>query len=129
VPPKKVALRFSKFVIKRSAKKWIKSGGTECQFPFPERFCTQRAREGLGQAVYYRGTPGVWSRSVSPRHEVGAPLVVGSVYYLSCWLLGDRIYGPYGSTDLWYRLRNGGYVSDALLYTGTNYVISGVAHC
>ena len=53
----------------------------------------------------------------------------GNVYYLTCWLLGARVAGPYGNTDLWYRVTNGGYVSDALLYTGTNYVIPGVVHC
>jgi hypothetical protein len=129
VPPKKIAKTVAKRVIKRAGRKWLTSGGTECVFPFPDRFCTQRARNGLGQALYWGGPPGVWSRTYSPRREISSPLVVGQVYYLTCWLLGDRIYGPYGSTDLWYRVTNGGYVSDALLYTGTNYVIRGVAHC
>ncbi len=80
--------------------------------------------------MYVGGVPGVWTRSYSPRQLFGPSLVVGRVYYLTCWVLGDRINGLYGSTtNLWYRVTNGGYVSDAFLYTGTDYVINGVEHC
>ena len=129
VPPKRIAKTVAKRTIKRAGKKWILSGGTECVFPFPQQFCTQQARNGLGQALYFGGPPGVWNRGFSPRRQISAPLLVGRVYYLTCWVLGDRVNGPYGSTNLWYRVANGGYVSDALLYTGTNDVIRGVAHC
>jgi hypothetical protein len=129
-PPRRIATRFSKRVIRRSVSEWLSSGGTECQFPLPESFCSVRTRWGLGQALWYNGLrPGVWNRTYSPRFQVRQPLVPGYVYYLSCWRLGDRISGPYGSTNLWYFVPNGGYVSDALLYTGTNSVISGVRHC
>jgi hypothetical protein len=123
-------IKVGKAAVKRAGRKWVLSGGTECVFPFPEKFCSTPARWGLGQALWYRGRrPGVWNRSYAPMYEISLPLVPGQVYHLTCWLLGDRVYGPYGYTNLWYRVRNGGYVSDALLYTGTNDVISGVAHC
>ena len=71
----------------------------------------------------------MWSRPFGARHEVNAPLIPGQVYDLTCWALGDRVYGPFGYTNLWYRLTLGGYVPDALLYTGTNNVYPGVRHC
>jgi hypothetical protein len=130
-PPRKIVLRVGKAAVRRAAREWITSGGTECVFPFPERFCSvANTRWGLGQAVWYNARPpGVWNRTFRPRYEISAPLVPGKVYYLTCWGLGDRVYGPFGYTNLWYRVANGGYVSDALLYTGTNDVIPGVAHC
>jgi hypothetical protein len=130
-PPRRIALRVGKRAVKRAGKEWLESGGTECVFPFPEKFCSvATTRWGLGQAVWSNGRPpGVWNRTYAPRREISEPLVPGKVYYLTCWLLGDRVYGPFGSTNLWYRVTNGGYVSDALLYTGTNDVIPGVAHC
>jgi hypothetical protein len=35
-----------------------------------------------------------------------------------CQTLGSRVSGTYGTTRLWNRLINGGYVSDAYVYTG-----------
>ncbi len=132
MPPKKIAQKVAVSAIKRSGRKWLESGGTVCVFPFPQAFCIAQEERvwGLGQAVWYNGLrPGVWNRTYSRQYEVTQPLIPGSVYYLTCWQLGDRVDGPWGSTDLWYRVVSGGYVSDALLYTGTNAVIAGVAHC
>ncbi len=129
-PPTKLVLRVGKAAIKRAGKEWLMSDGTECVFPFPERFCSVPRRWGLGQALWYNGLrPGVWNRPYGARHQISDQLVPGRVYYLTCWVLGDRVYGPYGYTNLWYRVTNGGYVPDAVLYTGTNDVIPGVAHC
>ena len=138
------AVRFAKRVGKEAgdqaldaATEWILSGGTECSFPFPQRFCSSRWRTsapgpvwGLGEAMWYYGRPpGVWSRPFGQRYEISRPLVPGTVYWLTCWTIGDRVYGPWGSNDLWYRVTNGGYTPDALLYTGTNYAIPGVRRC
>jgi hypothetical protein len=131
-PSRRIVMGVAKYKIKRSARKYLSSGGTECEFPFPKRFCSKQRRQaswGLGQAVWYYGRPGVWNRKYSRQYEVSAPLVPGRVYWLTCWRPGDRVNGPYGSTDLWYRVPSGGYVSDALLYTGTNNVIPGVDRC
>jgi hypothetical protein len=129
-PPVKIATKVARKTITNAGETWFESGGTECVFPFPQKFCVQRTVWGLGQALWYNGRrPGVWSRTVRPRHEVNQPLVANVVYDLTCWALGERVNGPYGSTDLWYRVVSGGYVSDALLYTGTNYVYPGVRHC
>jgi hypothetical protein len=129
-PPVRIARRFTKREIKSSVRDWLISGGTDCQFPLPESFCSWRPRLGLGQAVsYYGRAPGVWNRPSSPRYEVSQPLVPGRVYYLYCWQYGESIRGPLGTTSLWYRVSNGGYVSDAFLYTGTNSAIPGVRRC
>lgn len=88
---------------------------------------------GLGQAL--RATnglpPGVWNRSFSRQYEVTAPLLVGQVYYLTCWQYGDNVVGPYGDSVLWYRVTSGGFVSNALLYTGVGprRLLAGVDRC
>jgi hypothetical protein len=37
-----------------------------------------------------------------------------------CFVAGQPVSGPYGTEDLWDALTNGGYVPDALIYTGSN---------
>lgn len=130
-PPRRVVTRVGKAVIKYKWRKWVRSRWTDCEPPFPRSFCSRRLQYwGLGQAYWYKGAgPGVWNRPFSPRHEVSQALIPGAVYWLTCWRLGERVYGPYTYTNLWYRVVNGGYVSDALLYTGTDDVIPGVDHC
>jgi hypothetical protein len=119
----------------KSVVKWRRSGGTRCDPPFPKRFCQARpsARRpmwGLGTALSYNGSrPGVWNRPTSPRRSDAYGLTAGSLYWLTCWTRGDRVSGPGGSSDLWYRLINGGYAADVWLYTGTDLVIPGVQHC
>ena len=128
-PPVKIATKVARKKIVKSYDTYVRSNGTVCEFPFPARFCAPRY--GLGQAVPDRAgaAPGVWSWSWSPRREISRPLVIGEVYYLYCWQLGDQVTGIYGSTYLWYRVSNGGYVSDALLFTGTNDVLPNVPRC
>jgi hypothetical protein len=131
---KKAAKPLAKKAVK-SVAKWERSGGTRCDPPFPKRFCqvgpsAQRPLWGLGTAMSYNGSrPGVFNRPTSPRRADGYGLAAGSVYWLTCWTLGDRVSGPGGSSDLWYRLVNGGYAADVWLYTGTDAVIPGVQHC
>jgi len=133
-PPANLARRAGRKAIRTAAEEFLESDGEQCGYPLPETFCDRRpiagrVRWGVGQALLYNGRPpGVWNRPSTPRSLIGA-LVPNAVYYLTCWTLGDRVSGPFVSTDLWYRLVSGGYVSDALLYTGTNDVITGVRHC
>ena len=119
-----------------AAKAFIRSG--VCKAVLPAKLCNigrsssrRPSTWGLGLAVRLPNgqVPGVWNSPSSVRHLVGGPLTPGVFYYLTCWTLGQRIAGPFGATTLWYRLTNGGYVSDALLYTGTNDVVPGVGHC
>jgi len=121
---------------KAAAKAFIRSGA--CKAVLPAKLCNLGSRParrpstwGLGLAVRLPNgrVPGVWNSPSSVRHQLGSPLTPGSFYYLTCWTLGQRIAGPFGATTLWYRLTNRGYVSDALLYTGTNDVVPGVRHC
>jgi hypothetical protein len=54
------------------------------------------------------------------------------VLTLVCWQYGGVLTGPTGySTGLYYRLGNfsGGYVNDAWIDTGTDYVVPGVPKC
>ncbi|GIH02737.1 hypothetical protein Rhe02_08040 [Rhizocola hellebori] len=39
---------------------------------------------------------------------------------ISCFVAGQRITGPYGTEDIWDALDSGGFVPDALIYTGSN---------
>ena len=85
---------------------------------------------GTGLALGYYGLqPGVWSAPSVAATEVAPALIPGVAYELACWRRGDTIEGPFGTTDLWYRLPSGGYVTDAYLYTGTNRAIPGVRRC
>jgi hypothetical protein len=53
-PPAKVAKKVGREVIENAGATYFESGGTECEFPLPARFCSQkRAVWGLGQALAY----------------------------------------------------------------------------
>ena len=106
--------------------------GNGLQPPFPSSFCSTRLeRWGLGQALWYRGqVPGVWNRTYSRQYQTSQPLTPRYMYWLTCWRYGDRVYGPYKSTTIWYRAAyRGGYVSGALLYTGSWNQIPGMPYC
>ena len=45
---------------------------------------------------------------------------VGTTVSFHCFVAGQRVSGPYGTEDLWDALDSGGYVPDALIYTGSN---------
>lgn len=44
----------------------------------------------------------------------------GQVIQISCTARGSSVTGPFGTTDLWDRMRDGGYISDAFVDTGSN---------
>ena len=130
-PPRRVLTKVGAAVIKYEYRKWLRSRGRDCDPPFPGTFCSQRLRRwGLGQALWHRGrVPGVWNNPFRPRYEVGRPLTPRFTYWLTCWTVGERLIGPYKNTNVWYWAATGGYVSDALLYTGAPNVIPGVDPC
>jgi len=39
---------------------------------------------------------------------------------INCWVDGQSITGPYATSSRWYKVEGGGYVSDAMINTGTN---------
>jgi hypothetical protein len=49
---------------------------------------------------------------------VGRVADAGTVH-LSCWTYGSRHEGPWGSSNLWNRLTDGSWISDAFVWTGT----------
>jgi hypothetical protein len=44
----------------------------------------------------------------------------GSYVSFSCYVQGEAVAGPYGTETLWDQLDDGGYASDAWIYTGSN---------
>jgi hypothetical protein len=130
-PPRRIVTRYGMKKIKQEWREWRNSQGTDCDPPFPSSFCSTRLeRWGLGQALWSGGrAPGVWNRPNYQRREIGPPLTPRFVYWLSCWTYGDRVYGPYKNTTIWYWAAYRGYVSGALLYTGSWNQIPGVRRC
>jgi uncharacterized protein YraI len=47
-------------------------------------------------------------------------LEAGTAVSFSCYATGTAVKGPYGTETTWDRLDSGGFVPDALIYTGTN---------
>jgi hypothetical protein len=123
--------RVPKAAAKRIFKEWVKSEATSCDGPLPSRyFCPSRPlRWGVGTAMIFNGQgPTTWSSTQSPASFMGR-LQPGAAYWLTCWVAGSRTSVGSSTSNLWYRLTNGAYVSDAWMYTGTNYPIPGVARC
>lgn len=117
---------------KQVVKWWIKKKAKECPDPLPKWFFCSSApkpRWGRGLALGIGGQgPGEFYSQWSPQNP---PRVLrpGFVFWLTCWSEGAEINNGVNRSNLWYRLTNGLWVSDGWLYTGTNYPLSGVAHC
>ncbi|MGW4239647.1 peptidase [Streptomyces sp. NPDC004749] len=47
-------------------------------------------------------------------------LPYGATVPINCQKPGERVSGPYGTTDIWDNIANGQYVSDAYVLTGSN---------
>ena len=65
------------------------------------------------------GSVSVYSGPGSSNSATGS-LPVGAAVSFHCFIAGQRVTGPYGTEDLWDALDSGGYVPDALIYTGSN---------
>lgn len=55
--------------------------------------------------------------------------VVGSVadgasVPIYCQTIGDRVTGYYGTSNIWNRIRDGGYIADAYVYTGSDGMVA-----
>ncbi|KIZ19792.1 hypothetical protein [Streptomyces natalensis] len=66
-----------------------------------------------GQQVRVRTGP-------STSHPVVRKLAGGSWVGIHCQRRGQRITGPYGTTDIWDNIAPGQYVSDAYVHTGSD---------
>jgi uncharacterized protein YraI len=73
-----------------------------------------------GRVITPAGT-GLNVRS-APNTSAGVLRSVSSGSYVSfnCYVQGEAITGPYGTETLWDQLDDGGYASDAWIYTGSN---------
>jgi hypothetical protein len=69
-------------------------------------------------ALAVRGGPGGSNASVG---SIGSGVSVA----FHCFVAGERVAGPYGSEDIWDALDSGGFVPDALIYTGSNSAVVG----
>ncbi|MFE3743228.1 hypothetical protein [Streptomyces sp. NPDC059134] len=47
-------------------------------------------------------------------------LPYGASVPINCQKAGERIAGPYGTTNLWDNIANGEFISDAYVYTGSS---------
>ncbi|MFC9429229.1 hypothetical protein [Streptomyces sp. NPDC056987] len=47
-------------------------------------------------------------------------LQYGATVPINCQKPGERITGPYGTTNLWDNIANGEFISDAYVYTGSS---------
>jgi surface antigen len=61
----------------------------------------------------------------STGYGVIGSLANGTAVSIQCTARGEWITGQYGDTNLWDNIGNGRYVSDALVYTGTNDPVAG----
>ncbi len=43
---------------------------------------------------------------------------------INCWVWGQSITGPYATSSRWYTAEGGGYVSDAMIITGSNAAVT-----
>ncbi len=44
----------------------------------------------------------------------------GGKVLITCQTIGSKVSGTYGTTRIWNKLKHGGYVSDAWVYTGSD---------
>jgi hypothetical protein len=117
-------------------KEWLREEKCSNLLPAPF-FCPPRPSIwGVGFALSWHGrSPGVWTSPNSPRQLVrlrnGATygLTPGVLYWLTCYVRGDRVTDGGIATNLWYRLPSRGWVNDGWVNTGTNYPIPGVRRC
>ena len=70
--------------------------------------------------VNSNGVPLTVRAGPTSAHAATGSLAHGSSVGLDCWASGTAIAGPNGTTSIWYRTANGGYVTDAFLLTGSN---------
>jgi hypothetical protein len=70
-------------------------------------------RTGTGDGyVNLRAGPGIGHQAVGQVWDAGT-------VHLSCWDYGTSHEGPWGTSNLWDRLTDGTWISDAFVYTGT----------
>jgi len=133
---KVIAKEVGKQAAEHALEEWLLNG--KCSSLLPAQYFCPRTplRWGLGYALTWGGRqPGVWTSPSSPRRLVRLTdgtvyaLRVGTLYWLTCHVRGDLVTDGGIRTNLWYRLRSGGYVNDGWLQTGTNSVIPGVRSC
>ena len=69
----------------------------------------------------------------SPQFAVKGTIPAGSTVKLGCWVRGDEVDGPYGSSRIWYSVPGSvndigttNYISDAMVYTGSDQPVTEV---
>ncbi|MEV0281866.1 SH3 domain-containing protein [Streptomyces sp. NPDC050610] len=89
----------------------------------------EEADEGAGAGalaagvVYYPVAPGVQlnvRRGPSTSSQLVKKLAIGSRVPIRCQTRGQRVSGPYGTTDIWDSIAPGQYISDAYVKTGSD---------
>jgi hypothetical protein len=116
---------------RRIVRKWVVKKAKECPDPLPKWFFCSRPPQQWGRGVAL-GIGGNWAGEFrSPWSPYNPPRMLrpGFVFWLTCWSKGAVVDNGVYRSNFWYRLTNGLWVSDAWLYTGSNYPLRGVANC
>lgn len=79
----------------------------------PPGTATGTIDSGTYSSVNVRSGPGTSYSVVRQAYD-------GDVIQISCTARGSTVTGPLGTTDLWDRMPDGGYISDAFVDTGTS---------
>lgn len=83
-----------------------------CPTPAPTVHATGTAN-GAGKDLSVFNAP-------TTRTSVARRIKTGSKVLIVCQTRGQSVYGPFGRSTTWDKLKNGGYVSDAFVYTGSD---------
>lgn len=81
------------------------------------------AQETVAQAVSYPTAPGYQVNVRSgpgTNYSLVKKLPVNARVQIRCQTHGQRVSGPYGTTDIWDNIAPGQYVSDAYVKTGSD---------
>ncbi|MEU6113557.1 SH3 domain-containing protein [Streptomyces sp. NPDC047117] len=90
------------------------------------------AAEAAGTVSAYRSYPVApgYRLNVRSGPSTGAAVVrtlpAGSSVPIRCQRHGQRVIGPYGTSDIWDCIGSGQYVSDAYVYTGSSGLVAPV---
>lgn len=93
-------------------------GGKLVPCPTPITYPTKVAHVGT-VAVRRGATLGVRATPRQHAHQY-RQLKPGAKVLIVCQTRGSKVKGTYGPTRIWNRLKHGGWVSDAYVYTGSN---------
>lgn len=98
---------------------WIFTGSNNPVVPKCQA-APQQQPPKTGKVATTNGTPLMVRNAPSVNAGIVGRLAPGTVITLVCHVQGDSVSGPWGRSTVWNRLENGGFVTDAWVFTGSN---------